>query len=1112
MKRAFLLIAGLGLIVNPPNVFCQDKPQIFIQTGHLRGIRAVDFSGNGRYIASGANDQTVKLWDVETGEELRTFTGHQGWIKGVMFSPDDKYILSNGEGPMAKLWEAETGRLIKTFKGFYAYDFHEFDFSPDSKSIVTADYENLIIWDTAEGGELKKIAKKETGFTCAAFSPDSKLVVSGDNKGILRVWDAKTGDEVKTIKLKPRDKKKDCIDFVIFTPDGKYIIAILEDRSIYLCDFNRGKQIRTFKGTFTRSIDRIDFSFSPDGKYFLSSNNGRVWDIKRGRLVRSFEKGLPDFTGIDYSVFSADSTRVLAAISRKTLKLWEIKTGDEIETINTDHSREIDCLALSPSGELALTGSADNTLKLWKISNGKLVRTFKGRASFVHEVAFSPDGRYSLSANSDSTVKIWDMRTASEIKILKGHEYAVNSAKFSPDGKRILSGSADYSLRLWDFKNGKEIKKINHGRAITSVEFSPDGKLALSVGDFFYVWDLDNYKEIWRLSHPGRDSKVNDAVFSPDSKEILSAGNDNTLRLWNISSGKERRAFKGPDRAITAVAYSPDGTYALTGDNDERVSLWKIWSGSRLEAYRGHSSDIASVAYSPDGKLGVSGSWDDSIKLWDIDADKNIKTFKGHTDGVVSVVFSPDGKQILSGSLDGTRILWDVSSGKEIAKLISFSDGEWVVITPEGYFNASENGARYVKVRIDNKIYSVDQFYSQFYRPELVQAVVGGSRLAPDKTLAEVTRKSPAPMVMIIAPDPSIVTDKETVDLKLKILDNGGGIGRIIIYLNGTQVSNETRGIVVKGKEIPGQKIIEFRIPLAEGLNKIKVIAFNKDGSMESLPAKATVTAEFKPAKPLLYALIVGIDKYKNKAISLKYSASDALLFSETLKKLAAPLFNKVDITLLTSFEATTKESIQQAFSELTGKVKPNDLFVFYNASHGVIDIVDNKEQYLLLTSDVLLLSSRHLGESALSQGELIRLIGAVPAQKKLIILDTCHAGKGGKEITLALLAGTRGLTESTAIKLLQRAVGSNVFSASSDTQAALEGYQGQGLFTYALVKGLTGAADIDGDGFIKIYELADYVEEQVVILSEEKFKRQQTPIIQTGANFPLGKKVERAK
>ncbi|MEN6621632.1 MAG: caspase family protein [Smithella sp.] len=275
---------------------------------------------------------------------------------------------------------------------------------------------------------------------------------------------------------------------------------------------------------------------------------------------------------------------------------------------------------------------------------------------------------------------------------------------------------------------------------------------------------------------------------------------------------------------------------------------------------------------------------------------------------------------------------------------------------------------------------------------------------------------------------------------------------------------------------------------------------------MESNPALVSIVSNAVLQKPNLYALIIGINTYRNKSIALTYAVPDAIAFGETLQKSATPLFGKADIQVLTTPEATTKEAIIKAFAGLRLKIKPNDLFVFYDASHGIVDVVNDEEQYFLLTSNVLLLSSRNIGRDALSQKELAGLVGNIPAQKKLIILDTCNAGKGGKEIQIALLQQTRGLNEATAVKLLQRTIGSAVFSASSDTQQALEGYKGHGLFTYVLMEGLRGKADLKKDGFITIYGLADYVGEQVVNLSEEVFKRQQTPTVQTSTDFPIGR------
>jgi hypothetical protein len=530
-----------------------------------------------------------------------------------------------------------------------------------------------------------------------------------------------------------------------------------------------------------------------------------------------------------------------------------------------------------------------------------------------------------------------------------------------------------------------------------------------------------------------------------------------------------------------------------------------IWD--RKREINKFSAPAEITAYTLGDKYVLTGGKDKTIKLFEFPSGRYIRTFAGHLGEITGLTFSPDGKYILSASTDGTTRLWDISTGKEIAQFISFKDDEWVVITPEGYFNASPNGAKHLNVRVGNNVYGIDQFYAKFYRPELVQLALAGKEVPKGELITDIAAQKPAPNVQIVSPITNSSVDQDSVAVTLKITDSGGGIGSVNIYLNGAQVANDTRGIIVKGKAAANERILSFTIPLLKGQNEIRAVAFNGENSMESNPALINVTSKAVMSKPNLYALVIGINTYRNQDISLTYAVPDATAFAGTLQKVASPLFEKADIRTLTTPQATTKEAITKAFEEVRQLVKPNDLFIFYNASHGMVDVVNNEEQYFLLTSNVRLLSSQHISKDALSHKDLVQLIGSIPAQKKLVILDTCNAGKGGKEIQIALLQQTRGLTDATAVKLLQRAVGSSVFSASADSQQALEGYKGHGLFTYVLLEGLQGKADFKKDGFITVTGLKLYTEERVMTLSEEVFKRQQNPMIETGANdFPIGK------
>ena len=498
---------------------------------------------------------------------------------------------------------------------------------------------------------------------------------------------------------------------------------------------------------------------------------------------------------------------------------------------------------------------------------------------------------------------------------------------------------------------------------------------------------------------------------------------------------------------------------------------------------------------------------------------------------------------------------------KERASFYNFRESEWIAITPEGFYQSSAQGGRYLNVRIGERVSSIDQYLESFFRPDRVQLALAGlpppvpvarpveldpalptvatapaipvpeakpevsaarpstpavatapvvpvpeakpevaPPPAPVPAPVSIVAIKPAPEVAIVDTPTRLMTDEATV--KLKITDAGGGIGDVRLYLNGTAVVfDKSRNLQVAARPAAGQEI-SYKLRLVPGRNSVRAVAFNADNSMQSADAVHEIAVEIVVVKrPALHALVVGINEYENPKLQLSYAVADAKLFAATLREKGAGLFGAVNVKMLVTRADTTNAVITNELKALRGRVGPDDLFVFYVASHGTVD----EGEYFLITSNVGATSTRRLQQDALRQNDLKDLIANVPTTKKLIVLDTCNAGKLGEAIQVAVL--TRGLNEDAALKLLSRAVGSTIISASSSVQEALEGYKGHGLFTYVVAEGLKGKADLNRDGFVKTAELADYVESEVPELAEKVFKHKQFPNTSlSGTIFPVSK------
>ena len=406
-------------------------------------------------------------------------------------------------------------------------------------------------------------------------------------------------------------------------------------------------------------------AFSGDGTRAVSGSRDKtikLWDVGTGDLLRNFEGHADGVTSVS---FSPDGTRLLSGSRDKTLKLWDAAKGDLLRSLE-GHTGQVTSVAFSPDGAQVLSGSVDKTLKLWDAATGQVLRTFDGHADRVTAVAFSSDAKLVVSGSADQTLKLWDAATGQEQKAFKGHAGGVTSVAFSPDGKRVLSGSSDKTLKSWDAATGRVTSFQGHAADVTSVAWSPDGKRALSGSNdkTLRVWDAATARLLGTFQ--GQLREVSSVAYSPDGARVISGGRDNTPKLWDATSRELLATFGGGSDVVSSVAFSPDSARVISGGRDGTLQVWDAAKGELLFGFEGHADEVASVAFSPEGKQVLSGSKDKTLKLWDPAKGELVRSFEGHADAVASVAFSPDGRLVLSGSADKSLRLWDVNTGQAV--------------------------------------------------------------------------------------------------------------------------------------------------------------------------------------------------------------------------------------------------------------------------------------------------------------------------------------------------------------------------------------------------------------------------------------------------------------
>ncbi|MFY0686917.1 MAG: caspase family protein [Cyclobacteriaceae bacterium] len=1063
--RALTITFLLGVLIQAYG----QKLDLVIPTGHTTQIYDIEISADTSWVASIDTKPEIIIWDYQTSELLYLLKGHTQAVKAIAFHAETNQLLSVGADGQMIIWEVGKQKIVNRV---------------DLASPLVSG-----LWDQNEA-----------------------VVVSKD--GTLSIW---SGSVLKdSINLNIGEATSLAISsshWVVGDADGQIHWIAKSDRS----QINTKSIAQSDIGTLTHAPNEGLYAGTNRGELILL--NEEFMEISREEVMNLRTYDLQH---------TSQGTAIAGRDANAPVKLLMDGSMKDIQSLSNNVTDErsnlgVRAICWSVPGKQLLIGDFDESIGEYDIQTGQRLKQFRGTASPVFDIDVTPSNDKLVIGTGHDHARIIDLKGLSPVEMLKEHQGGARSVAYHPVQERLVTVSNDQQIKVWNADMSLSKTYDASGKySGTPTEFDPTGRYLIRKRS-------DKHFDVYHLDE-GKDKKIKianglDYQFSPDGTEIIFRTREG-LEFYNTGNMKSVRKMAIAD--LQDFDIQNDKILSLLRD-DQTIQTYSS-EGVKVGEVKLESDRIDQIVAIPNKDFAVgfinsvkrgSSIRDFSLKLINLKTGEVENRLTGHDGFISEIRFIQDGKFMLTAARDGKlNIYEDLRSSDPLGTIVPLDEGEMIVLTPGGLFDATPKAMTQLHYSKGGVIMALDQMKQHYYEPDLLPRLLGlkDEPLPVRKPVEEV---KPFPELQIKHPN------KNNGLLGVSVVDNGGGIGRIEIFINNKEVSREIPGVNHRSGNLEVNYEVAGHPFLKESsLNTVTIKAFNEEGSLSTKPRNIYVfnkTDGMTKREPSLYAVIVGTSDYEGEALDLNYAAKDATDFADALKLSAVNEYGpeRTDIRLLTTNNPApgmmpTKENITRQFAEIATKAKARDLLVVYFSGHGVNHGQDVKDFYYLtmLTPDGVLTDSTTRAKVAISSSEMTQLITQVPALKQVMIIDACHSGRLASQLTNPGELAHMPASQTKALEEIKDRTGLYVIAGSEADAVSYEASLfEQGLLTYSILFGMKGAA-LKENSHVDIIDLLQFVANKVPELAADigGVQRPEVRMPLDGESFSIGSMTDEDK